>query len=79
MKIITINEEFYTNKTFAYWNNILERYGFLETCRGFLVNLKKIKMLDKRDCIMINDIYIPISKRKRTYFLKKLTKIMKFL
>lgn len=50
--------------TIQNWEYILNDYGFISPCRGYLVNVRHIYSFNDTRIVMTNDIKIPISRRR---------------
>jgi two-component system, LytTR family, response regulator len=63
--------------TLEYVENILEQSPFFRCHKSFLVNLLKVHeiTLNKSELTMLNNIRIPIARRKRKDFIEALHKI----
>ena len=49
----------------------LKPYGFARCHQGYLVNLSKIKQIDKKTVCMVNEENVPISRQLRSAFLEQ--------
>jgi two-component system LytT family response regulator len=63
--------------TLEYVENILEQAPFFRCHKSFLVNLSKIHeiTLNKHELTMLDNVRIPIARRKRKEFIEALHKI----
>lgn len=61
------------------FENIINEYlslGFFEICRGYIVNLTRVKKANALEIILDNDKILPVSRRKHKLVLEALSKII---
>lgn len=77
--VVLINNQMITvSRSLKEYENLLEEYHFARCHHGFLVNLQKIKSIDKIDgnsLIMEGDKKIPLSVRKKEEILLRLSRL----
>lgn len=71
----TGNGEFASRGTMKELEEILEKYGFFRSNKGYLVNLKYVDGL-KDNCCVIHGEKLPVSRARRKEFMEALVKYM---
>ena len=56
-------------------NKYLDK-NFFKICRGYIVNLAKIKLVKKNDIVLDNDVCLPLSRGSEKVLLKKLSEFL---
>ena len=61
------------------FESVVEKYlprGFFEICRGYIVNLSRVKKANSLEIVLDNDKKLPVSRRKHKYVLEALSKMI---
>ena len=53
-----------TNGTIQSWENKLEKYGFVPSMRGIIVNIYHVKIIQSTQVILKNNEALPLSRRQ---------------
>lgn len=70
--LVTSNSEFkLTNKITDITNDYLEK-NFFEICRGYVVNIVKVRSVKKGEVILDNGVHLPLSRGRDKTLLKEL-------
>ena len=73
----TCNEQYLlVNKKFEYFVDKYIPLGFFEICRGYLVNLIHVKMVNSIDLVMDNNVRLPVSRRRQKLLLESLSRMI---
>lgn len=73
--IFSNKKKSFVSKTLGHYEQMLSEYGFFRINRSFLINLKYVERIEKSipEVILINDIRIPISGRRKKQFFEILS------
>ena len=55
---------FVSTGTLLAWEAELKEYGFLQSCRGFLVNIHQVRIITSNQIILLNNEVLPLSRRQ---------------
>ncbi len=66
----------YSSYNIGEFVRLLEPYGFFQVHRSHLINLNRIQKYNREGIVIMEDeSSVPVSKRRRSEFLRKLTRI----
>lgn len=73
----TYNNEYeLIGENFQFWLNKYTQQGFVEICRGYLVNLAHIEMINEIDLVLDNGECLPVSRRRKKMLLDSLSRMI---
>lgn len=65
------NEPYTLRSTMKAISDELSKFGFIEPCKGFLVNYRYVSLIKGDDVILINKDVLPLARRKASIFMEE--------
>lgn len=75
--LVTNDKEYrLTTDRFSYIADSYLQQGFFETCRGYIVNICRVKMVENRKVILDNNVSVPLSRGRKALLLEELSRFI---